>query len=388
MNPDTITLPRPAFVPLDNTNNNNYNNNKPPGDSLVQLAHPLAAGAVALQTMVVQPLMDKMGEVFPWHAAAAASACAMDSAPIDLENGLSLVSHVAMNAMALFGAPSSMCTMGIRAATVLAQVLSTSEFHLSSSQSITAPEECIFQLVSLYVALTSLFQHVSHHAVSSTVPSSKEYRAYQIWMKPHGMTLKQFNTLSSFAVDWVTLDEGQIVEPNANSKDDSALYWLYKGTVQVQPNPHSSSSSSYTLHANPLTQHWSAAGGASTGVLGELEFLRAMDGPSRSSSLSSSPAHAMMQAVWEQVQSVVAGPNQTEPTPQKKEEEECLLSSSCESWTTGPGGATLLRLDTTAAVNLLHQYDESLEQPLRNLVWHGLHAKRQMGPTAAAAASQ
>ena len=341
---ETMTLPRPTSL-----------NHNIPRD-ISRLSYPLAAGAVAIQTMLVQPTMDKMGDLLRC-AMETNEICFRATNPATIETKvLTTLGHLALDAVALVGAPSSMSAMGLRGITVLGHLFTTTANHVQDA-GVTNPEEWMFQILTLFWAFSNLFKHLSHHAVSrflSPVPTSRNLRAFKLLFEPSGMNFYQFNTLSSFAVDWVTLEEGRVVHNSPES-----LYWLYKGNINVQNND---SKATYSLYANPITRDWSAK--VQTGLLGDLDFLRELDFPSDDSSPGT-----QFQAFLDQFHVVSCS---------QSDDEECVVSgtdSKGESWTVGPGGATLMHINTQTAFCLLRDYDETVEKSLRNMVLQGIQSK-------------
>ena len=362
---ETLPLQRTDAVPLSRSNSSLGRNVLP--REIAQLSHPLAAGAVIVQTLLVQPMMKEIGYVLQCSLDKTAI-CFPTLSPTAIEAKVfSTMGHLALDAVALAGAPSSMSAMGFRVISVLGHLCSTTAFQVQEA-GVTAPEECLFQLATLYLAFSNLFKHLSHHVVSQMLsggPTSRNHRAFKLLFEPTGMNLYQYNTLSSFTTDWVTLQEGDEIQSSSE-----ALYWLYKGSVHVQNHD---SQSSYELQANPITRNWSAK--VHTGLLGDLDFLRQLESPSSSSTSASFTGglSSFQQEILNQF-----GCASTNPEEEQQEEEcdlEPAIDSKGESWTVGPGGATLLRMDTKAALSLLHDYDESLEKPLRKLVLQGLQSK-------------
>ena len=353
-----------------------------PRQVVSHLSHPLAAGAVAVQTLFAQSVMDKLGDAW---------SCAMDilcMVPPDAAmfpagvpvNGvmmesklLNALSHFALDVVAPFCmALSESATMEFRGWTVVGQLFATGAFQVQNV-AVTAPEQWVIQLVALYVAYSSLFKHVSHMAAShffsqgcTVSTSAKNYRAFTLLFEPCGMSMHQYNTLSSFAMDWVSLEEGQVIETSPES-----LFWLYKGSVQVH---NQLSKSSYNVKSNAITRKWTG-NDLHAGLLGDLDMLRELDLPSSSS--SPSPLDGTM------TESLVSGilNRLSFLGCIQSEDQECMLfhddsnASMGETWTVGPGGATVLRLDTQAALSLLKDYDESMEKPLRSILMKGIESK-------------
>ncbi|KAL7558736.1 hypothetical protein ACA910_010892 [Epithemia clementina (nom. ined.)] len=329
-----------------------------------RFSHPMAAGAVAVQTQIVQPMMDKIGDLLRCTIEKSDMCIPMINPATVEAKFLSTMGHLALDAVALVGSPASMSASAFRTVSVLGHLCSTTACHVQGT-GVTFPEELMFQVATLYFAFSNLFKHLSHHAVSrflSPVLTSKDYRSFKLLFEPSGMTLYQYKTLSAFAVDWVTLEEGQVIH-----SDPESLYWLYKGKVHVQNHD---SRSSYDLKANPITRNWSSK--VQTGLLGDLDFLKQLDFPS-GRPLSGGKSSSF-QGFLEQFN--------LSACLKSNDDEECELQAGnelgdCkgESWTVGPGGATLLHIDTKNALSLLHEYDETLEKSLRSVVLQGIQSK-------------
>ena len=355
-----------------------------PREIASHVSHPLAAGAVAVQTLFAQSAMDKLGDAW---------SCTMDSLYMIAPDGtmfppgvpvnevmmesklLNDLSHFALDVVApLCTALFESATMEFRGWTVLGQLLATGAFQVQDVAA-TAPEQWVIQLVTLFVAFSSLFKHISHMAASQWLSqgctvstSAKNYRAFHLLFEPCGMTVHQYNTLSSFAIDWVSLEEGQVIETSPES-----LFWLYKGSVQVH-NPLSKSS--YNVKSNAITRKWTG-NDLHAGLLGDLDMLGELDFPSTSSSpslLDGTMTESVVSGILNRLSFL--GCMQSED-----EDQECVLfhddsnAYTGESWTVGPGGATVLRVDTQAALSLLKDYDESMEKPLRKILMKGIQSK-------------
>ena len=133
------------------------------------------------------------------------------------------------------------------------------------------PEELVFQLVMLTVAWIGLVKAALPSACAAlhSNVTLKDGKAYRSLFQPAGLSWLQFKALSVFALDWVTVEKGDIImaEEQQDTKDEY-VYWLYSGTARVESN------------GTTLYQVEGAATSrceAGRGLLGERRLLSSLD---------------------------------------------------------------------------------------------------------------
>lgn len=134
-------------------------------------------------------------------------------------------------------------------------------------------DEIIYQAVMVTVAWVGLVKAAMPSAFAALAKNVtlRDGKAFAALFAPAGTSWTQFKALSVCALDWITVEEGELVTTdektnNDTTRDDDHLYWLYSGNVRVESN-------GTTLYN--VNRHGTENAGR--GLLGEGRLLRRME---------------------------------------------------------------------------------------------------------------
>lgn len=94
------------------------------------------------------------------------------------------------------------------------------------------PEEMLFQAFMLTIAVGSLIRAAAvplATARSAVTPTLRDGKTFRALFAPAGVSWSQYKALSVFALDWMNVTVGDVVE-----QDEDCVYWLFDGNVQVE----------------------------------------------------------------------------------------------------------------------------------------------------------
>jgi hypothetical protein len=317
-------------------------------DLVTKLTSPLAAGTLALPLVLA-------------FAASLFDGTSLSGLTLLLSSPL--VEAEVLNDMALtldlarFFGPANLT---LRAAAVLGRIAAMGADYLPDH--FMNPEEVVFQCFMLGLAWMALVKSAMP-VVLSIIASSitlRDGKAFSLLFGPAGMTWPQYKTLSVTALDWVTVEPGEIVTSDELSSLDAVgdgnrmdkyIYWLYAGETVIE---------SQGKHLHNVTR---VVGGPTTslkqdagrGLLGEMRLLRHMQAKERGGR---------------------SGKRKAKNHNKDKEHEETTTTKSYPRTTVKAGdtGATLLRIHTSNLIMLMDQ-DLDLAHAVRSLLFQGMHAK-------------
>jgi hypothetical protein len=246
--------------------------------------------------------------------------------------------HATLDFTALWGA----ATLAIRSAAVIGRVLVVAS-DVSNGREVL-PDELAFQFGLLVIACNALANSALPKIKASLAPpllTSQDRHAFRALFRPAGITWNQFKELNLCAMDWVTLEKGQIITSDEIEGLDGndAVFWLYQGDVEI----HSNDKLLHDISRLGKSQKDSHAAGL--GLLGEMRLAKLLDGQNSSKKTK----------------------NKT--TGEKKDE-----SSRRMTAIVGESGATLLRMNTTKIEKLL-KHDQELTNSVNRLVFKGMQDK-------------
>jgi hypothetical protein len=227
-----------------------------------------------------------------------------------------------------------------------------------------------FMLGLAWMALVKSAMPVILSIIASNI-TLRDGKAFSLLFGPAGMTWAQYKTLSVTALDWVTVEPGEIVTSdelssldagNEENRIDKYIYWLYAGETVVESqgkNLHNVT----RLVGRPTTSLKRDAG---RGLLGEMRLLRHMQ------------AKDLQVKERGRLGKRKAKNNNRDRDIiiKDKDREVTTITKSYRSTTVkaGEAGATLLRIHTSNLVMLMDQ-DVDLAHSVRSLLFHGMHAK-------------
>jgi hypothetical protein len=149
------------------------------------------------------------------------------------------LSHLGLD-VASFVAPPSMLI--VRALAILGRLCSLRADYVPDH--VIFPEEVLFQVTMLGLAVIGLGQAAFLPVVAATVPTVSWHaaRAYCALFRPSGVSWPTYKALSAYgALDWITLENAGSSKDNSDgitvldyNDTQDYVYWLYSGTVVVE----------------------------------------------------------------------------------------------------------------------------------------------------------
>ena len=258
------------------------------------------------------------------------------------------MSHVALDFLTV----CSPSMLGMRIASVAGRLCSLAADYLPDHS--MPVDEGIFQMIMLYMAVSGLvksmtYHLVANHSVISGCSGQMEDSLYDTLFASAGFSWQQYKCFMTYAADWCVLSPGESVSLDDESEGNILL--LVEGTVTET----FLCGTEQTVIKRQLS---SGDAGTNKHVLGEVDTLWKL--PTRR-----------------------RGPGVTNLLDRiflTDAEEECSLEAAnacCEHgevtrihWTANEEGARLLQLDIGALSTLVREYDNHLEEPLRNLAFN------------------
>jgi len=142
--------------------------------------------------------------------------------------------HIIFDLMAFLGPAKS----PVRLAAIIARIMSMAADYIPDHHIL--PEELAFQMFMLGFGTIGLARTALPSALALLSPSKdvslRDRKVYTALFGPLGMNWNQYKALRDFALDWETVEPGQLIHDEHNdtiANNNQYIYWLYSGRVIV-----------------------------------------------------------------------------------------------------------------------------------------------------------
>ena len=262
----------------------------------------------------------------------------------EVMNGMT---HALLDFASLFGG----ATLLVRLATVIGRlcVVGVDVGHATADASSVLPDELGIQLGLLGFAVYQVMNTAGPKIQAQWAPrllTAADRQAYRMLFRPAGISWHQYRQLLVSAMDWVTVEPGQVIVDESptsnNSNSQDAVYWLHQGDVEMF-----NTSDNAFLHQISSDHPKEVAG---LGLLGEMKLANLLDRPRRVTTTENGDANS------------------------SKKKKKGQQKSTAMKAVAGPEGATLLRMNTAKLARLL-RHDQELSSSMNRLAFKGMQDK-------------